>query len=118
MLCAKEMYAHFGVIMMTKIEDCKYMELYDVECFDLESIGSKAVLVLYLANDHVIRKKIHIAISNIFKVLETFGIKAIHQLNGQMIRCLINPYQEVNYITPMRESDWLICKEVHYNGRP
>jgi len=101
---------------MSKINECEYVELYEVICSNLELIGSRAVLVIYLGLEGKISKEIHIAISNVAKFLSAFRVKSIVDLNKQMIRCLINPYKEVNYITPMDPSEWIICKEVHYNG--
>lgn len=107
-----------GGTIMSKIDECTHIELYEVVFSDIELIGSKIILCLYLTDiiKNTVVKKISISSTNISKLMKVSDIQSISELNRKTIRCLINPYREINYISFI-ENNWVICKDIHISKR-
>lgn len=107
-----------GGITMSRIEECTHVELYEVAFSDIELIGSKFILCLYLTNvtKNTVVKRVSISASNISKLMKVSDVKSIGELNRKTIRCLINPHREINYISFI-EDNWIICKDIYIPRR-
>ena len=101
---------------MANIDECTHIELYKVLFFHIELIDSKVLLCIYLNSiiTNIVAKKIGLPISNIADFMKDTGIQNTGDLNGRCIKCLINEYNEVNYIS--FSDEWFVCEDLGING--
>ena len=99
---------------MVKIEECNYMELYEIAYADVELVGSKIILCLYLRDIYteVLVKRVSISATNIPKFLKNNGQISVLHLARKTVRCLTNNISEINYVG-LIEGEWTICKDIH-----
>lgn len=98
---------------MAKVEECTHVELYTVSFSDIELVGSKIILCIYL-NDitkNIITKRVSLSISNIPNFMKDAGVSNLGEINRKDMRCLINKLGEVNYIS--LGTEWFVCKDIH-----
>ena len=110
----QQIVVRFGVIRMAKVEDCTHMELYDIAYADIELVGSKIILCLYLRDirTEVLLKRVSISATNIPKFLKQSEKGSLLKLRGLCVRCLINEFREINYVS-LLEYDWIFCQDLH-----
>jgi len=103
---------------MSKIEECTHMELYEIAFTEIELVGSKIILCLYLYDitTKIITKRVSLSISNVPGFMKAGGIKKITAIHHSTIRCLINKFREINYIS-LTEDEWFVCKDLHMQQR-
>lgn len=103
---------------MATVEECSHMELYDIGPTDIELIGSRYILCLYLYNcvDRNIIKRVSISASNIVTFMQSNDIRYLSDLGNIHLpmRCLINRAGEINYVS-LNGDEWVICKDLHVN---
>lgn len=99
---------------MAKVEECAYMELYDIAYADVELVGSKIILCLYLRDilTEVVVKRLGISATNIPKLLKQTDKQSVLKLRKSCVRCLVNDLREINYVS-LIEDDWIFCKDLH-----
>lgn len=106
----------FGVIRMAKVEDCTHMELYDIGYADVELVGSKIILCLYLRDilTEVVVKRLGISATNIPKLLKQTNKQSVLKLRKSGVRCLVNNFREINYVSLTKDKDdWIFCQDLH-----
>lgn len=103
---------------MAKVEECTYMELYDIGYADVELVGSKIILCLYLKDilTEVVVKRLGISATNIPKLLKQTDKRSVLKLRKSGVRCLVNDSREINYVSLTRDGDWIFCQDLHFTG--
>lgn len=109
---------------MVKISDCSYMEIKKIYLWSIEVSGGKAICSITLTDIDKYRnpKKIHISLSNLYSLMNSFDIKNMSEIIRKEVKCMINEKnREISFIAPLtfekkKESDFIRCNQVHLNA--
>lgn len=105
---------------MVTLSDCSHMEIKKIYNCDIVKIEKKAVCRIDVAdiNGYTSPKRLHIAISNLYKLMNLFSVDSLKYLIGNEIKCMIHQKsREVTFISPLvfenqTEDDYVYCNQV------
>lgn len=105
---------------MVTLSDCSHMEIKKIYNCDIVKVGKKAVCRIDVAdiNDYTNSKRLHIAISNLYNLMDLFSVDSLKYLIGNEIKCMIHQrFKEVTFISPLvfenqTEDDYIYCSQI------
>ena len=109
---------------MVTLNDCSHMEIKKIYNYDIVKVGKKAVCCIDVAdiNDYTNPKRLHIAISNLYNLMDLFSVDSLKYLIGNEIKCMIHQKSgEVTFISPLvfenqTEDDYIYCNQIEIIG--
>lgn len=109
---------------MVTLSDCSHMEIKKIYNCDIVKVGKKAVCCIDVAdiNDYTNAKRLHIAISNLYNLMDLFSVDSLKYLIGNEIKCMIHQKSsEVTFISPLvfenqTDDDYIYCNQIEIVG--
>lgn len=109
---------------MVTLSDCSHMEIKKIYNCDIVKVGKKAVCCIDVAdiNDYTSPKRLHIAISNLYNLMDLFSVDSLKYLIGNEIKCMIHQKSsEVTFISPLvfenqTDDDYIYCNQIEIVG--
>lgn len=109
---------------MVTLNDCSHMEIKKIYNCDIVKVEKKAVCRIDVAdiNGYTNPKRLHIAISNLYKLMNLFSVDSLKHLIGNEIKCMIHQKSgEVTFISPLvfenqTEDDYIYCNQIEIIG--
>lgn len=105
---------------MVTLDDCSHMEIKKIYECNIITIGRKAVCCIDIAdvNEYSNPRRLHVAISNIFTLMQLFNIDKLNRLVGEEVKCMVHgKFREINFISPLifedqTDKDYVYCNQV------